>query len=329
MPVAAASVVREQMAAGGLAAVYLLTGEDDVEKSALAGEIAALIDEPLRAFNVERIHAGEWTSGDRLLAGVAEIAAAARTLPMLSSRRIVIVAQAETLLAPKRESAAAERAHADFANLLRHPAPETTLVLLATKIHKGARGVHELLLKHATIVECGTLDGAAGAERWVRSRVAAQGVEIEPAAVRLIAERAGVDLPRLRGDIERLLLYTLGQPRITAADVRELVGPAALQDEWAMANAIEAGDAPRALVELARLLDSGAAPEKVLGQLGWLVRTKFPAIAPGALPRAVDAVFRTDQALKGSAGDPRVLLDRLVIELCADRRARGAAPRRR
>jgi DNA polymerase III delta subunit len=34
------------------------------------------------------------------------------------------------------------------------------------------------------------------------------------------------------------------------------------------------------------------------------------------LGSAVNAVFRTDLALKTSAGEPRVLLERLVVELC-------------
>jgi DNA polymerase III delta subunit len=47
-----------------------------------------------------------------------------------------------------------------------------------------------------------------------------------------------------------------------------------------------------------------------------VVRAKFPILAPGRLRRAVDALFRTDVDLKRSAGDPRVLLERLVVELC-------------
>ena len=72
-----------------------------------------------------------------------------------------------------------------------------------------------------------------------------------------------------------------------------------------------------ALRQLALMMDSGAPPEKILGQLGWLVRAKFPAIAPGHLASAVERVFETDLALKRSAGDPRILLERLVVELCS------------
>ncbi len=182
--------------------------------------------------------------------------------------------------------------------------------------------MYKLLTKHATIVEVGTIEDLADAERWVRNRIAAAGAEIEPAAARRLAERAGADVKRLRGEVDRLLLYAMGQPRITLDDVREVAGPAALQDDWALTNAIEAGQGGEALRQLALMLESGAPPEKILGQLGWLVRTKFPALAPAELPAAIQGLFRTDLDLKRSAGDPRVLLERLVVELCGGKRAR-------
>jgi hypothetical protein len=67
------------------------------------------------------------------------------------------------------------------------------------------------------------------------------------------------------------------------------------------------------------MLDTGAAPEQVSASR-WLVRA-VPHAAP-SLPGAVEAVFRTDQDLKRSGGDPRVLLERLVVELCEGKRAR-------
>jgi len=39
-------------------------------------------------------------------------------------------------------------------------------------------------------------------------------------------------------------------------------------------------------------------------------------VAARDLPGAVDALLRTDLALKTSGGDPRVLLERLIVELC-------------
>ena len=241
---------------------------------------------------------------------------------MMVPRRVVIVQQAETLLAPKRESDAATRALEQLEELFRRPEPQTTLVFVAATIDKRSR-MFKLFQKHTTIVECGALEDLADAERWVKTRIATVGASIDPAAARLVAQRAGVDVKRLRGDVDRLMLYALGQKQITADDVREVTGPAALQDDWAMTNAIEAGHAGDALKQLALMLDAGAPAEKVLGQLGWVVRAKFPALAPAQVRPAVDALFRTDLALKRSAGDPRVLLERLVVELCAGKRMAG------
>jgi DNA polymerase III delta subunit len=129
--------------------------------------------------------------------------------------------------------------------------------------------------------------------------------------------------------VDRLLLYATGQKKIGMNDVREVAGPAALQDDWALPNAIEAGQGGEALRQLSLMFDAGAPPEKILGQLGWLVRAKFPQVAPQELEGAIDALFRTDLDLKRSAGDPRVLLERLVVELCEGKRTRtGFGPRR-
>jgi DNA polymerase III subunit delta len=314
------AAVRKQIEAGATDPVYLLIGDDEIEKSALAGQFAELVDEGLRAFNVERIHAGEWTTGDKLSDGVGGLIASARTLPMMAPRRVVVVLQAEAILAPKRESEAGARALDALEELLTAPERETTLVLVAASVDRRTK-FFKLLQKTATIVECGVLVDVADAERWIRNRVSAAGMEIDAAAARALAQRAGPDLKRLRSEIDRLLLYALGQKKIGVDDARAVAGPAALQDDWAMANAIEAGQPGEALRQLALTLDAGAAPEMILGQLGWLVRAKFPNIAPAGVGPGVESLFRTDLDLKRSAGDPRVLLERLVVELCGARRS--------
>lgn len=326
MPVLTPSAVRKQIASGRPERVYLLQGEDDVEKSALAAEFAALVEEGLGPFNFERLHAGEWTSGDKIAAGVGALLAAARTLPMMSAWRVVVVPQAEMLFAPKRESEAAARAMAELESYFQSPERQTVLVFVASSLDKRSRS-YKTLVKYSAVVECGAVEDEADAERWVRTRVTEGGAAIEPAAARLMVARAGLDVKRLRAEVERLLLYALGQKTITVEDARQVAGPEALQDDWAMTNAIEAGKVGDALRQLALVLDAGAPPEKILGQLGWVVRAKFPAIAPTLLAPSIEALFRTDQELKRSVSEPRMLLERLVVELCAARRPREPGAR--
>ena len=249
------------------------------------------------------------------MAGVGQLAAAVRTLPMMVPRRVVLVLQAENLLAPKRESEAAAKALADLETLLENPEAQTTLVFVAGTLDRRSR-MFKLLTKHATLVECGVIEDKAAAERWIRNRVAAAGAEIHQPAAALLAERGGTDVKRLRNEVDRLLLYALGQKTITVEDARQIAGPVVLEDDWAMTNAIEAGDAAVALRQLALMLDEGVASEKVLGQLAWLVRAKLSAQAPAALAGAVDAVFRTSTQSSRRSAD-------------ASERHRRVVPRRR
>jgi DNA polymerase III delta subunit len=92
-------------------------------------------------------------------------------------------------------------------------------------------------------------------------------------------------------------------------------------------NAIQNGNAREALRQLAMALDAGAVSYQILGQLAWFVRDKMAD--PRRVPAAIEALFRTDLDLKSSGGDPRILLERLVVELCASpsrERAGGQGP---
>jgi DNA polymerase III delta subunit len=149
----------------------------------------------------------------------------------------------------------------------------------------------------------------------VKKAVAEAGQIIEPAAARLVADRAGFDIVRLRGDIDRLMLYAVGKPGITLADAQEIVSPETSNDDWAVTNAIQNGNAKEALRQLAMALDAGGVSYQILGQLAWFVRDKMADTR--RIPAAIEALLRTDLDLKSSAGDPRVLLERLVVELCA------------
>ena len=294
----------KQIAAGDLAPVYLLLGDDDLEKTELAGAFERAVDEGLRAFNVERLDGAEAT--------LRQVVEAAATLPMMALRRIVIVRRAERCLTPKRESRVAAADLAAFEEYLASPYPHACLVLVASGLDRRRRTTARLL-DAATQVTGAELASVADAERWVRRRVSSAGKAIDAAALRLVAGRAGPDLPRLRGEVDRLLLFIGDAPKVSLDDARMVAGPAAAHDDWAVARAIERGQTAIALKELALVVESGAAPYMVLGQLAWVARTKLP---DHRIATAVESLHRTDLDLKSSAGDHRVLLERLVAELC-------------
>lgn len=307
--------LRGRIASGALDPVYLLIGDDERQKAELAGALAETLDEDLRAFNLDRFQGGD--------AGLDKVLAAARIVPLLAPRRIVVAARAERMLQPARESEAARRDLEAFEAYLAAPSPETTLVLSAAGLDERRRIVKRLRAL-ATVVRCGVPDDPAGVRGWIRERLDEAGRRADDAAVRLLGELAGGDPLRLRNALDRLPLFVDAGAAITAADVREMLGPYAscAADDWAVARAIEQGAADRALRELGRALDAGAVPHMVLGQLAWVARAK---LAAARVEPAIEAVFRTDRALKQSGGEPRILLERLVVDLCGT----AAAGRRR
>jgi DNA polymerase III delta subunit len=240
MPAASPQAVRSQIAQRKPDPIYLIVGDDEAEMSRLAGELSGLVEDELRAFNLERLYAGERGGTP------ADIVASARTLPMMGDRRVIVVLRAEKILKPKRRGRTALEeeeppdvaetgAAAELEAYVVKPEPQTTLVFVASDVDRSRR-LYRSLQKQATIVEC-----------W----------GLRP------AKDARVDLRQ--------------------------VGLA---------------------------LESGAVPYMILGQLGWFVREKLVLADARRVPAAVDALFRTDLDLKSSGGDPRVLLERLVVDLC-------------
>ena len=304
MPTISEAEVKRQLESGTLAPLYLIVGSDEAAKIALAGSFLNLIDEGLRAFNSDRLYGGE--------AKPIDVIEAARTLPMMAPRRIVLLVHADRLLEPKKESEETDRGLQAFEAYISSPVDTCTLVLVADKLDQR-RKMAKLLLSKAVVVNCSGPSEPAEIAKWVRDRVAQAGLAIEPRAARLAADRIGPDISRLRSDVERLVLYAADKKSITEDDVKELIAAATSDDDWGVTNAIERRDAGRALRELGAMIDNGGVPYMILGQLAWFVRTKVP---PQKVDAAVEAVFRTDLAMKTSAGDPRVLLERLVVELC-------------
>jgi DNA polymerase-3 subunit delta len=335
VPSSTSAAVFKQLAQGKADPVYLVVGDDQVEMSRLAGAMVDLVEDELRAFNTERLYAGE--KG----AGPAAIVEAARMLPMMSDRRVVVVLRAEKILKPKRRQKDAEFEVDDGEEpptdldildaYIREPVPQTTLALIAGDVDR-TRKIYKTIQKHATTVECWGLKSSARDPRdvkgWELERIASEasalvsrtmkekGYSIEPRAAKLLAERAGTDIATLRGDVERLLLYVGERRAIEYQDVAEIVSGETIQDRWAVTDAIVRGDAARALRQLGLALESGGVPYMILGQLAYCVREKLADTDPRRVPGAVDALFRTDLELKNSISEPRVLLERLVVELC-------------
>jgi DNA polymerase III delta subunit len=245
----------------------------------------------------------------------------------MASKRVAIVHEAERLLAPKRakdeEEPDAELPKKgkrgatpaeELEAYVEHPEPLTTLVFVAAPLDANRRIV-KLLRKHADFVDCGTLRDAREAAVWITRRLEKDELTIEPKAIGQLLAATGLTLGRSRREIDKLILYASGESTITAGHVRDVVLPQeASEGTFALMDAIQNANAPRALREISALIDGGIQPFVILGQL----RAATIRLRPDARVRdGLEAVLRTDVAIKSSAGTPQHLLECLAVELCA------------
>jgi len=334
MPVVDATAAEKAIAAGALASVYVLFGDDTRRIEEIVGAIEATIDPADRPFAVERLYAGD-AGGSPM-----DIAAAARVYPMLGDRRIVIVLRAERLLKPKRAGNRTDDDDADEgrddegealdaapleAFLREKPSPITTLVFVATEIDRSRRLTKQAVAA-GTVVECRGIvvkDDRGRpvfdrrlAERLAQSALSKAGKAIDSDGLALLVDGAGTDVGKLHGDIDKLVLFTEGRPRIAYADVAEVVSSGGgVSDDWAVVNAISDRNAGAALKEAARRLDRGDSVHAMVGQIRWWVSSKLVLSRPERVRPALEVLLRTDLALKSSGGDERVLVERLIAEL--------------
>jgi DNA polymerase-3 subunit delta len=319
---------------GTVAPVYLVIGDDEAGKDEVVAALTGVVDEDLRGFNVERFTAGDAKPDD--------VVFAARTLPMLGERRVVVYTHVERLFKGRKKLAEVEdetttddaAPPADPGGLeayLGNPEPSNVLVLVATDVNRSTR-LGKSLDKLAVTVECDgfSTEGFDGAQTALRKamqfaadRAKAAGKRIDAPGLTALVERAGPDIMRLRKDIDTLVLFVGEAAAITAQDVRQVVGAAQQFDDWAITNAIAAGDAAVALRHVQLMIENGSSPFQMLGQLGWWVRSRMTQAAPERVGSAVRALFQADAASK-LGRDPQVVLERLVVELCGPRLRRKA-----
>jgi DNA polymerase-3 subunit delta len=346
-------------AKAGTAPLYLIVGDDERGKDEIVRQFTALVPEDVRAFNLERVSALDTDPGTIVsvartypLLGDRRVIIVARAERWLTPKRKGKADEADAESDDDdsdRPAATATRGSGSggsgssggsgdaLTSYVESPEPNTTLVLVAADINRTTRIV-KALLKQAVVFECWGLkgekevrgpaiaDAMQRAGRFVAAEMKKAGLTIDPRAIEPLIEHAGTDIGVLRGHVERLILYCQGKPAVTLEDVRAVVSGATMINAWGVTNAIERGDARTALRELELSFESGAVAYMMLGQLAWFVRSKLPMSAPGRVPAAADAVFQTDLAMKTSGGEPRVLLERLVVELCG-RKSRSSSTR--
>ena len=336
----------EEARKGALRPLYLLAGEEGyLEKAVLVELRQAAAREGVPGLNEDLFTAGE-VGADRVLA-------AARTVPMLAKRRLVVVRGLERW-EPRAGSEKADGKDAGkealdrLAEYAKDPVPSTTLVLIGGTLDKRRR----LFVSARTdgwLVSCDPLSRAEQ-PRFVERRVRELGCRVAPDTADAIAELAGPDLAPIADAIERLCLYVGAGGEVTEAAVAECVVRLRPSTVWELVGAVGRRDTAAALAALDLVYDPSDRGLRLVGVLAWSTRQliKFQAAArsglgpgeaaaragappfkarelseqikrlrPADLERWMVALAKLDSDLKGgSRRPPKATLERAVLELC-------------
>lgn len=237
------------------ALVYLVKGSDGV----LRGEaLSKLLDEVVgdgdRSLMVDEFDL------DQVKLGTA--VDAAQTPPFLTESRVVVVRRFGRF--SKTEQVA------ELLDYLTDPLSTTTVVLVWEKSVSASDSgepvaasprVPPALTKGVKAASGEVLDTDAPSGRglapWVADQLRAAGLDVDPAAQKLIVGMLGEDAGALVGLIERLRPSFPPGTRLHSEDIEPFMGPAGGVPPWDLTDAIDSGNVSDALDKLQRMMVGG------------------------------------------------------------------------
>jgi len=307
--------LKRQLAAGDLAPLYFVVGEEaPLRDDAVAAIRAAVLgpdDANVGVFNSDVVYGDETEA--------AEILTLCGNLPMFATRRLVVVKEVGAL--GVRE---AER----LLPYLEAPVESTCLVLTGGKVD-GRVKFFQAFKQAAVSVDCAPLDARA-LPAWVQDQAGALGLRLDEAARELLIEASGGALGVLCREMEKLAAYVAPNTRVTVADVEAVQGADTGGSVHDLIDALQRRDRVSSLRSLGKVLDAGEPPLKVLGFLAACWRNMWRARKfSEEMLRDFELFREIDSRLKGGGGGrrkERLEMERLVLNLC--RGAGRATPSR-
>lgn len=318
--------------------LYLVVGEEDLLRDHALAVFKTVVLGDVGEFNYDLFYGDE--------AGGEEIRSCASQMPAFAERRLVVVKGAEKLSAKEAEA---------LLDYLKAPVETTTLVFLSQKLD-GRLKFSQALGRAAVMIDCSPLREAQLIP-WIAREAGRVGIRLDEQAGHALRESAGGSLQGLRRELEKLASYLPQGRAATAADVYVLRGIEPGASVFDLTLAIAEGNRGKALSILARNLEAGEAPLRILGSLAWQYRRLWKVketMATGGregeaaralrmdpmkvrpfLSRFSDAQLQTasrlfldaDGQLKGGTNSrPKIVMERLLLRLCESDKKPTADP---
>jgi DNA polymerase-3 subunit delta len=250
------AAILSELAGGRVRPAYLLAGAEPLLRDdALAAIESAVLDGAPRDFNLDRFEVAKATPG--------RLEEALDNLPIMAERRLVVLRETEGRGAKLDASWGAVLE--GWLAKIDEQSP-SVLVVICTKADKRNKWV-KAFRDPAAFVECEAPKKARELAGFLAEEALRQGVDLEPAAAALLADRVGPQLLLLRQEIEKASLLAGLNETVTRKHVEMAVSAVAEEPIWDLTDAIGEGQVAEAVDMLSRLLSQGAAPPAILGAL--------------------------------------------------------------
>ncbi len=248
--------ILSELADGRVRPAYLLAGAEPLLRDdALAAIEAAVLDGAPRDFNLDRLEVGKATPG--------RLEEALDNLPIMAERRLVVLRETEGRGA-KLDASWGAVLEGRLAKI--DPQSPSVLVVICGKADKRNKWV-KAFKDPAVFVDCEAPKKARELAGFLAQEAQRKGIDVEPAAAALLADRVGPQLLLLRQEIEKASLLAGPGETVTRKHVEMAVSAVAEEPIWDLTDAIGQGRVADAVDMLSRLLSQGAAPPAILGAL--------------------------------------------------------------
>jgi len=315
---------------GEAAPAYLFSGPETMLKQQAIEALVATVPESLRSFNVQVFHAFEDEVADALTA--------ARTLPFMAPRRIVILRDIEkTRLDQGRRGEL-------LSEYLDNPSPETVFVV-TTEDDAKAKALAKAYGERWVPVEFRALQGPALAAA-LRAEAGRLGCSIEGEAVAALLEATGADLGRAKNELAKLRAAVGAGGAVDTAVVARYAAGYEHHGNSDIIKAITSRDLAGTLRLLQEITIKDGEFLLVLGMLGKQLRVLW-YLSGGAPPprefwmkpedmaharaharrftraeieQGLEGLRRLDDRVKSTEVPPRLLLEHFLLEFLPERR---------
>ena len=265
-----------------------------------------------------------------------EIVEDARTLPMFHERKLIVVKGYDDL----------GKDDLDLLNkYAASPASFSVLVLLS-------QGSRKNRVKTAKSIKLVDLDSGRSIDREIRRLAEKLGLALAPGAVGFIKSMLGEDMNLIRNELEKISLYVDRKKTIGEKDLRGLMEKRSTENVFSLSTALSNRDLSGSLRILRELERNREDPLSILYMIAWRFRQIFKVsqflregksdegiakaikTSRGAvfylkksvrnfrendLGRILGLIEQTDYGIKNSSGNNYILLEKLLLGICARR----------